>query len=445
MLKSYTFLLFSVFLISQSYQSAAQCSPAAPAEGVCSGGSGAAFNGVNINGNHTYWYSGSGTFSNGVNINNGGTLRVCGNLTLSQINLNGGTIIVASGGTLTINGSGTLNLNNNVTIVNYGTLNINRDVQMQNNGNVIINATHAAVIQMPGHTLTISGSNASSGNILINKGTIYLKTLEITSNSNGVCLGDQSILQTEEYKNSKTNAITVEPGAVAVLRITVSGRNDAPLSASANLHICKSSAASFSGSSSVGSATIYENCSSAAAALPITLKSFQTKVASGSVLLVWETAAEKNNDFFLIERSTDGVDFETVSERIPGAGNSEYSSRYTWTDPFPAAGINYYRLKQVDLDGTVYYHGIRTAKIEQGAFETRVFPNPVTEMLSIRLSGETASTISILDMTGRRVFGAVAAEGRPIVELDLSALPSGNYTLSLSNEREIQSIKLVKQ
>lgn len=444
MFKSYTFFFILIFLAGHSIQSAAQCSPAAPAEGVCSGGNGAAFDGVNINGGQTYWYSSSGTFNNGININSGGTLRVCGNLTLNQINLNGGTIIVAGGGTLTINGSGTLNLNSNVTLVNYGTLNINRDIQMQNSGNAIINATSAAVIQMPGRKLTITGSNTSSGNILINKGTIFLGTLEITSNSNGVCLGNQSILQTERYLNSKTNAITVEPNAVAVLRVTENGRNDAPLSATDNLRICKSSSATFSGNSSVGSATVYENCSSAAATLPITLKSFQAKAASNSVLLIWETAEEKNNDYFLIERSTNGADFETVSERILSSGNSEYSSRYSWTDPTPVAGINYYRLKQVDLDGAVYYHGIRTAKMEQGVFEIRVFPNPVIQLLNIRLSGEETSTISVMDMTGRRVFDAVAPEGRQTVELDLSTLPSGNYTLSISSDREIQSLKLVK-
>ncbi len=445
MFKSYTFFFFLIILTGHSIPSAAQCSPATPAEGVCSGGNGAAYDGVNINNGQTYWYSGSGTFNNGVNINAGGTLRVCGNLTLNQINLNGGTIIVTNGGTLSINGSGTLNMNNNVMLVNYGTLNINRDIQMQNSGNAIINATTTAVIHMSGYKLKVTGSNTSSGNILINKGTMLLGTLEVTSNSNGVCLGNQSILQTENYINTKTNAITVEPGAVAVLRVTESGRNDAPLSASANLHICKSSGASFSGNSNVGSATVYENCSSAAAALPITLKSFRVNAASSSVLLVWETAEEKNNDYFLIERSTDGVDFEIVSERIPGSGNSEYSSRYTWTDPTPAAGINYYRLKQVDLDGTVYYHGIRSAKIEQGAFETRVFPNPVSEMLSIRFSGEETSTISIMDMTGRQVFSAVAPEGLQTVEMDLSVLPSGNYMMNISGEREIQSIKLVKQ
>jgi len=97
------------------------------------------------------------------------------------------------------------------------------------------------------------------------------------------------------------------------------------------------------------------------------------------------------------------------------------------------------------VDGTVYYHGIRSAKIEQGAFVTQVFPNPVSQVLTIRFSGEETSTISIMDMTGHQVFSAVAAEGQPIIELDLATLANRNYTLSISNEREIQCVKLVKQ
>jgi len=64
--------------------------------------------------------------------------------------------------------------------------------------------------------------------------------------------------------------------------------------------------------------------------------------SSSVVSSVWRLCIGR---YFLIERSTDGIDFETVSAQIQGVGNSDYSSRYTWTDPPPAAGINYYRLK----------------------------------------------------------------------------------------------------
>ena len=447
MSKSLTFLLFLILFSSYSSQVNAQCSPAAPAQGACSGGNGAAFDGVNINNGQTYWYSSSGTFSNGSNINTGGVLRVCGNLTLNQINLNGGTIIVAAGGTLTINGSGTLNLNNNVTIVNYGTLNINRDVVFQNSGNAIINATTSAVINMSSYKMTVSGSNTSSGNILINKGSIFLNTLEITGNSNGVCMGDQSVIETKTYVNTKTNAISVEPGAIAVLRVTVSGQNNAALSGTPNLHICKASGAGFSGSSNVGSAIVYENCTAAASVLPVTLKSFQAKAMESTVLLTWETERELNNDYFIVEHSTDGIDFEAVSEQIQGAGNSDHSNRYTWTDRTPAAGINYYRLKQTDTDGKAQYHGIRSANISQGIVAATVFPNPANQSVTVNVPGNEhiSSDIVVTDMTGRQVLSATAEDGRQNILLDLSILAPGNYILTISNDTQTQAVKLVKQ
>lgn len=443
-----TLLSFLLILLSSySNQTFAQCSPAAPAQGSCSGGNGAATDGVNINSGQTYWYSNTGTFQNGVNLNNGGTLRVCGNLTLNQINLNGGTIIVAAGGTLTINGGGTLNLNNNVTIANYGTLNINRDVLFQNTNNAIINASASAVINMAGYKLTVSGSSTSSSNILINKGTIYLSTLEITANSNGVCMGNQAVIETQSYINSKTNAFTVEPGGVAVLRFTQIGSNNAPLTATPQLRLCKAPGAAFAAPGNLGAATLYENCTSAASALPVTLRVFQANVSGNEVVLYWETADEKDNDYFEIEHSTDGIRFEVVSGKILSEGDTRTGHRYEWTDAAPAAGINYYRLKQTDTDGTVHYHGIRSAKTERSGLAADVFPNPVEAQLSIRFSDpeKSAATITLFDLTGRQVYRTTSNEGHSLVEVDLSAFPAGAYVLHISNEEAVQTLQVTKR
>lgn len=446
MSKSFTLALLILFTAHFSTPVFAQCSPAAPAEGACSGGNGAAYDGVNINSGQTYWYSGTGTFNNGSNINNGGTLRVCGNLTLNEINLNGGTIIIAGGGTLTINGNGSLNLNNNVTIANYGTLNLNRDVQMQNTGNAIINATAASVLNMANYKLKVTGSNNSSGNILINKGTIYLNTLEITDNSNGVCLGNQSVIDTKFYVNSKTNAIVVEPGAVAVLRFTQNGQNSAALSATSSLHVCKAPGATFNGTN-VGAATVFENCSSASSALPVTLTAFQAKNSGDAVVLDWETAQEKGNDYFEIERSTDVAGFEVVSEKILSTGDSRTAQRYQWVDKTPAPGLNYYRLKQTDLDGTVHFHGIRSVKTAQRNFSADIFPNPVSQQLSIRFSGDenSAAQVALFDLTGRQVYSGTRNDDRILMEIDLSGLPAGTYVLHISDDKAVQTLQVTKQ
>lgn len=439
--------LFLIVFTANTNQTFAQCSPAAPAEGACSGGNGLATDGANINNNQTYWYTGTGTFPNGVNLNSGGTLRVCGNLTLGQINLNGGTIIITSGGTLNINGGGTLNMNNNALIVNYGALNINRDVAMQNSGNAIINASRSAVINMASNTLTVSGSGPGSGNILINKGTIYLSTLEITANSNGICMGNQSVIDTKSYINSKTNAFTVEPGAIAVLRFTQIGSNNAPLTATSQLRVCKAPGAAFSAPGNLGAATVYENCTSAAMALPITLRYFQAEISGIEVVLKWETAQEKDNDYFEIEHSTDRIRFDVISGKIQSAGDTPIGHHYEWTDAVPAAGLNYYRLKQTDTDGSVHYHGIRSVKTEQGDFADYLFPNPVDQQLYVRFSdpAKSAVTIILFDLMGRQVYSAANTEGRSLVEVDLSGLPAGAYVLHLSNQQAVQTFQVTKQ
>ena len=439
--------MFLIVFAGFSNQIFAQCSPAAPAQGVCSGGNGAATDGVNINNGQTYWYTSTGTFQNGININSGGTLRVCGNLTLGLANLNGGTIIIASGGTLTINGGGTLNLNNNVTIANYGTLNINRDVLFQNNGNAIINATTSSVINMANYKMTVSGPNTSSSNILINKGTINLGTLEVTANSDGVCMGNQAVIDTKSYINSKTNAFTVEPGAIAVLRFTQVGANNAPLTATSQLHVCKASGASFSTSGNLGAATLYDNCASSASALPITLRWFQANISGKEVVLTWETAEEKDNDFFEIEHSIDGSHFNIVSEHIESEGDTHTGHRYEWGDAAPAVGVNYYRLKQTDLDGAVHYHGIRSVKTESGSATADVFPNPATDHVSVRFSNpeDALYTISLFDLTGRRLYSIQNNEGRYSLDIDLSALPAGMYALNISSEQMVQTVQVAKR
>ena len=93
-------------------------------------------------------------------------------------------------------------------------------------------------------------------------------------------------------------------------------------------------------------------------ALPIELLYFsgEQKYCNQNIL-TWTTATETNNDHFEVERSLDAVSFKTIKE-IPGAINSLETKKYVYVDSNPEPGINYYRLKQVDLDGTYKYANI---------------------------------------------------------------------------------------
>lgn len=109
--------------------------------------------------------------------------------------------------------------------------------------------------------------------------------------------------------------------------------------------------------------------------LPISLLSFDATANQNQVNLSWATASEKNNDFFTIERTVDGIDFEEVG-KVAGQGNSSLKNEYTFSDTRPKNGISYYRLKQTDYNGESEYFEVKSVNIQKGDFVSNVYPNP---------------------------------------------------------------------
>ena len=100
----------------------------------------------------------------------------------------------------------------------------------------------------------------------------------------------------------------------------------------------------------------FEGCGGVA--LPVELLTFTVeKTSENDAFLEWSTATERDNDFFVVERSSDGWLFEEV-ETVPGAGNSQSVLQYEFLDKYPLTGTSYYRLKQVDYSGEVSYSDV---------------------------------------------------------------------------------------
>jgi hypothetical protein len=100
---------------------------------------------------------------------------------------------------------------------------------------------------------------------------------------------------------------------------------------------------------------------SSANPLPIKLVDFTASIVreEKAVLLDWQTESEVNNDFFIIERSSDGYNWNSI-HKASGAGSSNSLLRYEYLDENPLSGISYYRLKQTDFDGEYEYFPIRS-------------------------------------------------------------------------------------
>lgn len=120
--------------------------------------------------------------------------------------------------------------------------------------------------------------------------------------------------------------------------------------------------------------------------LPIELISFNALANNGVIDLSWITASEKNNDYFTVERSRNGIDFE-ILKTVKGAENSTTQKNYFVVDNNPLKGLSYYRLKQTDLDGQFTYSDIKSVNLEgEKKLEMTVFPNPLQENHSVFVS-----------------------------------------------------------
>jgi hypothetical protein len=175
--------------------------------------------------------------------------------------------------------------------------------------------------------------------------------------------------------------------------------------------------------------------------LPVSLLYFTGSLqSSGIVDLSWATADETNNNYFTVQRSTDGIHF-TDLQIISGAGTSTSTHTYSATD-FPASDLTYYRIKQTDLDGKFSYSQIISISSKETDFSFSLFPNPLLSgsEAHIDITGAGMNEelkLLIYDLPGRVIYAAdVTADeaGRVQQTFNASTIPAGSYIIIVSSE-----------
>lgn len=179
--------------------------------------------------------------------------------------------------------------------------------------------------------------------------------------------------------------------------------------------------------------------------LPITLLSFTAVYNSHNytVDLIWFTTAEINNDYFTIERGKDGMEFSPIGY-VAGAGNSNTLLRYDFADEQPLTGINYYRLKQTDYDGTYDYSPIVAVNIDEVLPELTVFPNPASKYIHIRIDNPHSleNSWELLSLNGRLVkSGSFSGDFETLL---LKDLPNGTFLLRIFRKDFSATLKIIK-
>ncbi len=175
--------------------------------------------------------------------------------------------------------------------------------------------------------------------------------------------------------------------------------------------------------------------------LPISLSSFEVKQhETDKVKITWTTAAELNNAYFSLERSVNGTDYEMINEQ-EGAGTSTVPTSYQYIDKFPVSGINYYRLKQVDFDGTYTYGPVKQISLSQSVNNNNplanlsVYPNPTTGIVNVSNVQLTQSPviIKVYDIGGQFIKQLTYNDGNNI-QFNLNDQTPGVYMMIISDQ-----------
>lgn len=176
--------------------------------------------------------------------------------------------------------------------------------------------------------------------------------------------------------------------------------------------------------------------------LPVTLISFNTYSEGSAVNLKWSTASETNSKGFDIERSANASSWTKIGFVDAQSQGASTTSKldYHFSDVKPFNGLNYYRLKMVDLDGTFAYSQIRTVNLE-GMPAVAIYPNPTAGKVylqNIDLGKVTKVSISSIDGKYVHNYTAITSDG-----IDVGNLIPGLYVISITGQGQVQkSLKL---
>ena len=172
--------------------------------------------------------------------------------------------------------------------------------------------------------------------------------------------------------------------------------------------------------------------------LPVELTFFKGKLTEQGSELTWQTASEKNNEGFEIERSQDGENWETL-DFVQGYGTTTETENYNYTDYERLQGTSYYRLKQIDFDEKYEYSHVIQITREQQSGGVKIYPTLVQNDLNIE-SGK--GDVTIYNTLGQHIMNIQLNNQNTTISL--SHLPKGQYFLRFQNEVSVSTLSFIK-
>jgi len=173
--------------------------------------------------------------------------------------------------------------------------------------------------------------------------------------------------------------------------------------------------------------------------LPIEMKSFTTTSRGTTNILDFTTASEINNDYFTIERASNGGAFEPLGTII-GAGDSKADINYTYTDLNPSAGINHYRIMQTDYDGKYSYSAVRSVR---NTLDGKLVISPRTTEGTLNILTDLENyDIQVYDLSGQEVYKST--NNSADLEINIDNVRAGIYFVKVTNGYTTEVTKIMK-
>ncbi|MBL0341857.1 MAG: T9SS type A sorting domain-containing protein [Bacteroidetes bacterium] len=177
--------------------------------------------------------------------------------------------------------------------------------------------------------------------------------------------------------------------------------------------------------------------------LPVELITFNGKSKGSFNYLFWSTNSEVNNEYFNIEKITNGFEFKTIG-RVEGNGTTSQSSNYSFEDNYPNNGVNYYRLKQFDIDGEYRVTSCIAVENTSTNYEFNIYPTNSSGIYKINIHEKGKGELKVIDINGKVLQKESLELNNESIELDVRELSTGLYIVRISVMNEIYNCKIIK-
>ena len=195
------------------------------------------------------------------------------------------------------------------------------------------------------------------------------------------------------------------------------------------------------GASRIVTSPIWYTRNDGLTALPVKLNSFTVQKANSSAQLNWSTDQELNSSYFSVERSADGRNWYSIL-RVNAAGNSSAVKNYMAFDNTPLNGINYYRLKQFDVDGKFEYSIVKSISFNK-VNNIIIAPNPAKDFINISTTKNqtTVLNIQLVDVSGKVLKNVLSSDNRILI--GTAGIAKGLYFIKIKDGDTVQTQRVI--